>query len=102
MRPRKALRGRVRCSTLGEERLLEQLLPEVRANFGSVVVGVGDDCAVVQSKGCGKYLVLKTDCLVEGIHFRPAIPAKLVGWKAMVRPLSDFAAMSAAPEFALV
>jgi thiamine-monophosphate kinase len=46
--------------------------------------------------------VLKTDCLVEGIHFAKSARPELVGWKAMARPLSDFAAMSAVPRFALV
>src|SRR5205085_7989386 len=47
-------------------------------------------------------LVLKTDCVVEKIHFAPATDPILVGWKAMMRPLSDFAATSAVPQFALI
>ncbi|HSP45176.1 MAG TPA: thiamine-phosphate kinase, partial [Chthoniobacterales bacterium] len=43
-----------------------------------------------------------TDCLVEGIHFAKSSPPSQVGWKAMARPLSDFAAMSGLPQFALV
>jgi thiamine-monophosphate kinase len=46
--------------------------------------------------------VLKTDCLVEAIHFAKSARPELVGWKAIARPLSDFAAMSAVPRFALV
>jgi thiamine-monophosphate kinase len=40
--------------------------------------------------------------VVEKIHFAPAADPILVGWKAMMRPLSDFAAISAVPQFALV
>jgi thiamine-monophosphate kinase len=46
--------------------------------------------------------VLKTDCVVSGVHFLPAANALEVGWKAMMRPLSDFAATSAVPQFALI
>jgi thiamine-monophosphate kinase len=86
---------------VGEDRLLEQLLANLRAGRG-VVLGAGDDCALVDSGKRGLFDVLKTDCLVEGIHFGKKTRPELVGWKAMARPLSDFAAMSAVPQFALV
>ncbi|HVF72358.1 MAG TPA: thiamine-phosphate kinase [Chthoniobacterales bacterium] len=86
---------------VGEDRLLQQLLPHLHRHSG-VLLGAGDDCAIVRSPKRGLLQVLKTDCLVEGIHFLAETEAKLVGWKAMARPLSDFAAMSAVPEFALV
>jgi thiamine-monophosphate kinase len=47
-------------------------------------------------------LVLKTDCVVEKIHFESAADPVSIGWKAMMRPLSDFAAVSGMPQFALV
>jgi thiamine-monophosphate kinase len=86
---------------LGEDRLLEQLLPNLPRNRG-VIVGAGDDCAVVKSGKRGELQLLKTDCLVENIHFTKKDSPESVGWKAMARPLSDFAAMSGVPEFALV
>jgi thiamine-monophosphate kinase len=85
----------------GEDRLLEQLLSKLRSGRG-VVLGAGDDCALVDSGKRGSLDVLKTDCLVEGIHFAKNARPEAVGWKAMARPLSDFAAMSALPQFALV
>jgi thiamine-monophosphate kinase len=66
------------------------------------VHGAGDDCAIVESDKRGVLHLLKTDCLVEGIHFATSSPPQQVGWKAMARPLSDFAAMSGLPRFALV
>src|ERR1700704_855934 len=87
---------------LGEEELLRKIVPHLPLNR-SVISGAGDDCAVVKFDRRGdNLLVLKTDCIVEGIHFRPKAKAVDVGWKAMARPLSDFAAMSARPQFALV
>lgn len=86
---------------VGEDRLLAQLLPMLSQNH-SVVLGAGDDCAVVRCPQPDHFQLLKTDCVVEGVHFTATSPPGLVGWKAMARPLSDFAAMSGIPQFALV
>jgi thiamine-monophosphate kinase len=86
---------------LGEDRLLAQLLPNLPGHR-SVLLGAGDDCAVVEVSGAKKLQVLKTDCVVEGIHFTTKSRPASVGWKAMARALSDFAAMSGVPQFALI
>jgi thiamine-monophosphate kinase len=86
---------------VGEDRLLEELLAKLRRGRG-IVLGAGDDCALVDSGKSDRLAVLKTDCLVEEIHFTRNAAPEQVGWKAMARPLSDFAAMSALPQFALV
>jgi thiamine-monophosphate kinase len=86
---------------VGEDRLLAQLLPML-SRHGLILLGAGDDCAVVRSPGRDNLQLLKTDCIVEGIHFTATSPPVAVGWKAMARPLSDFAAMSGVPRFALV
>lgn len=65
-----------------------------------VVVGPGDDCAVVRTTG-GLQL-LKTDCVIEGVHFRPEDGPDRVGWKALARAISDVAACGGEPESALV
>jgi thiamine-monophosphate kinase len=86
---------------IGEDRLLGELLS--RLSIGKEVVnGPGDDCAVVESRDHQSLLVFKTDCVVAGMHFLPTADARHVGWKAMMRPLSDFAATSAVPQFALI
>jgi thiamine-monophosphate kinase len=86
---------------LGEDRLLDQLLR--RFPLGkTVLAGAGDDCALVETPAGHNFLVLKTDCIVEDIHFLRRANAVDVGWKAMMRPLSDFAATSALPQFALI
>jgi thiamine-monophosphate kinase len=91
----------MKLRAFGEDKLLAQLLPML-PRHGAVVAGAGDDCAVVAAPGRGELQLLKTDCIVEGIHFTTKSPAVSVGWKAMARPLSDFAAMSGVPQFALV
>jgi thiamine-monophosphate kinase len=70
------------------------------AKFKNVLAAAEDDCAVVRSGR--ELLLLKTDCVVEGIHFAKRDDAVAVGWKAMMRPFSDFAAMSGVPQFALI
>jgi thiamine-monophosphate kinase len=91
----------MKLSEAGEDRLLAQLLPTLSRNR-SVVLGAGDDCAVLRGPERDNLLLLKTDCIVEGIHFGTTSSPVSVGWKAMARPLSDFAAMSGVPQFALV
>lgn len=86
---------------LGEDRLIAQLVSRLKSRK-AVVAGPGDDCAVVAAPGEGRLLLLKTDCVVEGVHFSPNEAPSAIGWKAMARVLSDFAAMSGRPQFALV
>lgn len=63
--------------------------------------GPGDDCAVVDIGG-EDLLLLKTDALVERVHFRPDELPRRVGWKAIARVVSDFAAMGGRPSEFLV
>jgi thiamine-monophosphate kinase len=86
---------------LGEDRLLAQLLPDLR-RAKAVHTGAGDDCALVKFRGARDLLVLKTDCVVERVHFSSQASGLEIGWKAMMRPLSDFAAVSAVPGFSLI
>ena len=86
---------------LGEDRLLARLLRSLPTS-DDVIVGPGGDCAIVEPARGNELLVLKTDCVVEEIHFTDSVGPALVGWKAMVRPLSDFAAVSGVPKFALI
>jgi len=87
---------------LNEDRFLKILLtglPEGR----NVVTGPGDDCAVVQAaQGSREFLLLKADCVVEGIHYLPEHDPVRVGWKALCRAVSDVAAMGGEPLHALV
>ena len=69
---------------------------------GSVVVGIGDDCAVLRGTRHPKYLLFTCDPVVENVHYRRSTPPRRVGWKAMARNLSDIAAMGGIPRWAVV
>lgn len=68
----------------------------------AVVVGAGDDCAVLDFGLPDRLLLFKTDAVVEGIHFTAATEPQKIGRKALARCLSDIAAMAGTPWAALV
>ena len=67
-----------------------------------VRVGAGDDCAVIGGPRAARWLLLKTDVVVEGVHFLRDDDPRRVGWKALCRAISDVAAMGGVPEHALI
>jgi thiamine-monophosphate kinase len=75
---------------IGEDALIERLVKLAPGLGGSE--GPGDDCAVVD-EGAAMLRLLKTDALVEGVHFLQEADPEAVGWKAVARVISDFAAM---------
>ena len=75
------------------------LIARIRARAatrGDVVVGIGDDAAVLQPPP-GMQLVVTMDTLNDGVHFPRGTDAAHVGWKALAVNLSDLAAMGAEP-----
>ena len=60
------------------------------------VVGVGDDCAILQTAS-GMQLAISTDMLVAGRHFFPDVDPYSLGHKALAVNLSDLAACGARP-----
>lgn len=86
---------------MNELELIHLLTKDLPTN-SSVVEGPGDDCAVLDLGIPDRFLLFKTDAIVEGIHFtRDAAPER-VGRKALARNLSDIAAMAGQPSSALV
>jgi thiamine-monophosphate kinase len=69
---------------------------------GSMVLGIGDDCAIMRPRGSSEDLLFTTDMLIEDTHFLRSHRAADVGWKALARGLSDIAAMGGTPRFCLV
>lgn len=86
---------------MNEFELIARLRPRLPGN-ASVVVGAGDDCAVLASPGPGRQLLLKTDCVVEGVHFLPDTDPAKIGRKALARALSDVAANAGTPTAAVI
>lgn len=64
----------------------------------SVVLGVGDDCAVVAVEP-GQQLVMSIDTAVEGRHFPASAQAADIATRAFSTALSDLAAMGAEPRW---
>lgn len=86
---------------MNEFELIARLARTLPTN-DSVVVGAGDDCAVVECGDPQRQLLFKTDAVVEGIHFTGETPPEKIGRKALARCLSDIAAMAGTPSTALV
>lgn len=75
-----------------------EFLKKTVTNRKDVLLGIGDDCAVVK---VGKEkLLLKSDLFIEGIHFiSKGADYKVIGMRAVGRVLSDFAACGGWPLF---
>jgi thiamine-monophosphate kinase len=87
---------------LGEHALIERIRARIPAPPQFVVVGIGDDAAVVEPER-NALEVITTDCLVEGVHFdQTFVGAADIGHKALAVNLSDLAAMGAVPRVALL
>jgi thiamine-monophosphate kinase len=86
---------------IGERALIARI--KARVSMPSwVVIGPGDDAAVIQPER-GTYDVVTTDAQVEGVHFdRRFVPPDAIGHRALAVNLSDLAAMGASPRAALL
>ena len=91
-----------KVSELGEHALIERIRSRVPFRPENVIVGIGDDAAVIDNER-GQVPVVTTDALVEGTHFaRRFNSASDIGYKALAVNLSDLAAMGARPQHALL
>lgn len=81
--------------------LIRQLAATQRAGRDDVVLGIGDDGAVLAPLR-DAHLVVVCDTLVGGRHFPDDTDAFAIGWKALAVNLSDLAAMGAQPQWALM
>lgn len=85
---------------VGERGVIRRLAAQLSGG-DDIVVGVGDDAAVVRG-GDGYHLLLTSDGVGEGRHFRPGEDPVAVGHKAVARVLSDLGAMGGEPLWALI
>jgi thiamine-monophosphate kinase len=95
----------VTVSELGERALLARIQAKLNATGrppASLVVGIGDDAAVVASTR-NAHTVITTDAQIEGVHFERKFSTPTnIGYRALTVNLSDLAAMGAVPRWALL
>ena len=85
---------------MDEFRLIERFFRR-DSKSSEVVVGIGDDGAVVKIDA-NKQTVLVTDTLVAGVHFPERTDPQDLGYKLLAVNLSDLAAMGAMPNWFLL
>ncbi len=84
--------------SLGEFGTIDFLTKNFVSKSASTVVGIGDDCAVLE-RNEEQFTLLSTDMLLEGIHFNLMyVPLKHLGYKAVAVNVSDVAAMNGVAE----
>jgi thiamine-monophosphate kinase len=87
---------------LGEFGLIERIRAALPPHGPGVIVGVGDDVAVLEGSSESVWLAT-CDVQVEGAHFlREAIPPRSLGRKSLAINLSDIASAGGTPRYALV
>lgn len=89
-----------KLSDIGEFGLID-LIRLQAGKSAEVVCGIGDDTAIVKYNS-KEYLLLTTDMIVEDVHFKRSMPARLIGHKAISCNISDIAAMGGVPKFAVI
>ena len=86
-----------------EGELIAWLQHRAGAAPAGLVLGIGDDCAIVRERGAAEDRLFTTDMLIEAVHFqRDTHSAADVGWKTLARGISDIAAMGGTPSFCLL
>ena len=78
---------------MGEFELIQRYFKRPAA---AAVVGIGDDCAILQPRP-GRQLAVSSDMLVQGQHFFADVDPVTLGHKALAVNLSDLAACGAQP-----
>ncbi len=85
-----------RARMTSEFELIEKYFSQQPVRRDDVIIGVGDDGAVLRTPA-DRDLVVSTDTLVEGVHFIKDCAPPDLGYRALAVNLSDLAAMGAEP-----
>jgi len=85
---------------MDEFRLIERFFRR-DSKSSEVVVGIGDDGAVVKTD-TNEQTILVTDTMVAGVHFPERTAPQDLGYKLLAVNLSDLAAMGATPSWFLL
>ncbi|MBD1388803.1 thiamine-phosphate kinase [Neiella sp. HB171785] len=81
---------------MNEFDLIQQFFSKAHSKRADVVLGIGDDCALLQPKS-GYQIAITTDTMVDGVHFDDRLNAADLAHKLVAVNLSDLAAMGAEP-----
>jgi thiamine-monophosphate kinase len=85
---------------IGEFGLIERFRKLIKTD-SSVIVGSGDDCAVLEFDK-KNYLLFTCDMLVQGVDFTVEDDAYLVGRKSLAVSISDIASCCGLPRYCLI
>lgn len=89
----------MRIADIGEFGLIDRVARGLPTPGEGVVVGIGDDAAVLRADE-GRYLLTTCDIQVEGVHFlKDKIAPRQLGRKAVAINLSDIASMGGIPRY---
>lgn len=86
---------------MDEFTLIARYFQSHRSKRTDVVLGIGDDCALLQPPA-DQLLAVTTDTQSEGSHFFAHTSPFAIGYRALAVSLSDLAAMGAQPAWALL
>jgi thiamine-monophosphate kinase len=82
---------------LPERQFLDRLRRSIRSKSRELVLGIGDDCAILRLPA-GHEILVTTDFSLEGVHFRREWQSpECIGHRCLARGLSDIAAMGGTP-----
>ncbi len=90
----------MKVKQIGEFGLIDEIR-KIAGVRGSVLKGIGDDCAVVEFDR-RKYMLLTADMLIEGVDFLKHDDPYFIGSKSICASLSDIASCGGIPAHALV
>jgi len=91
----------MKLSQIGELSLLEHIRRTFSRKAKDIIVGIGDDAAVINPSG--KHILFTTDMMAEGVHFDLRfVTAYQLGFKLISVNVSDIYAMAGKPSYVLI
>ena len=91
----------MKLSQIGELSLLEHIRRTFSRTAKDIIVGIGDDAAVINPSG--KRILFTTDMMAEGVHFDLRfVTAYQLGFKLISVNVSDIYAMAGKPSYVLI
>jgi thiamine-monophosphate kinase len=90
--------NRTSIDSIGKYGLIDRLTGNIKIKNSSTILAAGDDSAAIRYGEKGPLSLISTDLLMEGIHFNLVYtPLKHLGYKSVIRAISDIYAMNGNP-----